>query len=98
MQHEQREAESCFIAFGGLTRVYNPGCGNGPAGKKHPCPDCHFCQNCSDARCHACRSEANRHCQQRQCRKLSLREQIALFEKVNRDEGSVRSSISSSRD
>jgi myo-inositol-1(or 4)-monophosphatase len=23
-------------------------------GKKHPCPDCHFCQWCSDARCRRC--------------------------------------------
>jgi hypothetical protein len=22
--------------------------------KKHPCPDCHMCQGCSDARCAAC--------------------------------------------
>lgn len=24
--------------------------------KKHPCPDCFFCQWCSDDRCHACLS------------------------------------------
>jgi hypothetical protein len=23
--------------------------------KKHPCPDCHFCQWCSDARCNLCK-------------------------------------------
>jgi len=26
--------------------------GDGP--KKHPCPDCHFCQWCSDNRCGLC--------------------------------------------
>jgi hypothetical protein len=25
------------------------------ATRKHHCPDCHACQNCSDARCGACR-------------------------------------------
>lgn len=23
--------------------------------KKHPCPDCHTCQMCSDDRCNVCR-------------------------------------------
>jgi hypothetical protein len=84
MQEEPRETESCFVAFAGLIRVFDPGCGKDPSGKKHPCPDCHFCQGCSDARCHACRGDKNRQCQTRQCRKLSLREQIALYERVNR--------------
>ncbi|MDX9714043.1 MAG: hypothetical protein RBT37_01295 [Dissulfurispiraceae bacterium] len=26
-----------------------------PAPKKHPCPDCEFCQWCSDERCSMCR-------------------------------------------
>lgn len=87
MQDEPKAAESCFVAFAGLSRVYDPGCGKDPSSKKHPCPDCHFCQNCGDARCHACRNEGNRHCQKQPCRKLSLREQIALFESMNRGGG-----------
>jgi len=46
--------------------------------KKHPCPDCKFCQWCSDDRCHLCLGK--------QCgrgRKLSIEEQIALYEAVN---------------
>lgn len=47
--------------------------------KKHPCPDCSFCQWCSDDRCALClRTDS---C----CRKkLSIAEQIALYEEVNR--------------
>ncbi len=45
--------------------------------KKHPCPDCRFCQWCSDERCRLCRTK---NC----CRKqLSLAEQIALYEQLN---------------
>ncbi|HTG82968.1 MAG TPA: hypothetical protein VL949_13570 [Geobacteraceae bacterium] len=46
--------------------------------KKHPCPDCRFCQWCGDDRCALCRG--------RRCgpRKLSFAEQIALYEEVNR--------------
>lgn len=84
MQEEPKEPDVCFVAFAGLTRVFDPGCGKDPSSKKHPCPDCHFCQSCSDARCHACRSEKNHQCQKQQCRKLSFREQIALYEQVNR--------------
>lgn len=46
--------------------------------KKHPCPDCRHCQWCSDDRCRLClRAPAG-------CRKkLSLAEQIALYERLN---------------
>jgi hypothetical protein len=48
--------------------------------KKHPCPDCQFCQWCSDTRCGACLGHG------RSCRKkLSIAEQIELYEKVNRE-------------
>jgi hypothetical protein len=49
--------------------------------KKHPCSDCHHCQWCSDDRCRLClRSDSG-------CRKkLSITEQIALFEQLNRTE------------
>ncbi len=47
--------------------------------KKHPCPDCQSCQWCSDARCRVCLRRGSG-----ACRKLSLREQIELFEALNR--------------
>jgi len=47
--------------------------------KKHPCPDCTFCQWCGDDRCVLCLRKGD--C----CRKkLSMAEQIALYEEVNR--------------
>ncbi len=48
--------------------------------KKHPCSDCRQCQWCSDDRCRLClRSEKG-------CRKkLSMAEQIALYEEINRE-------------
>ena len=46
-------------------------------GKKHPCPDCTFCQWCSDDRCRICR------CQKGCARKLSSAEQIELYERLN---------------
>ena len=49
-------------------------------GKKHPCPDCTFCQWCSDDRCALCLRQGS--C----CRKrLSQSEQIAQYEEVNRE-------------
>ena len=52
-----------------------------PQAKKHPCPDCHVCQFCSDDRCRLClRSDHG-------CRKkLSMAEQIALYEKINQEQ------------
>ena len=49
--------------------------------KKHPCPDCRFCQWCGDDRCALCRGRGGA-----KGRKLSLAEQIALYEEVNRRE------------
>lgn len=48
--------------------------------KKHPCPDCSFCQWCSDDRCRKCLNHSR-------CfrRKLSLAEQIALYDSLNSD-------------
>jgi hypothetical protein len=52
--------------------------------KKHPCPDCTFCQWCSDERCALCLKE--------KCclKKLSMAEQIALYEEVNRKDAADR--------
>ncbi|MBT0665612.1 hypothetical protein KI809_14985 [Geobacter pelophilus] len=47
-------------------------------GKKHPCQDCSYCQWCSDDRCRLCLATG---CQAK--KKLSLQEQIELFEKLN---------------
>lgn len=44
--------------------------------KKHPCPDCKQCQWCSDERCRLCLRTGCR-------KKLSMAEQIALFEEIN---------------
>jgi len=51
-----------------------------PAGKRRKkCPDCHYCQGCSQDRCRLCRAG------RKPARvKLSQAEQIALFEKINR--------------
>ncbi len=45
--------------------------------KKYPCPDCNFCQFCSETRCNACRQQTPR------TPKMSIAEQIALFESIN---------------
>ena len=57
----------------------SPGCSTLELPRKHACPDCHFCQLCSDARCHSCRNEkpAGR------CPKMSFSEQIRLYNEIN---------------
>ena len=82
MSEERRKGDVRFISVGGLERVYEPCSGTGEHAKKHPCGDCHFCQFCSDARCHSCR---NNDARTRVCsvRKLSLAEQIRLYERIN---------------
>ncbi len=47
--------------------------------KKHPCPDCTFCQWCGDDRCRMC---LGRKCARR--KKLSMQEQIEFYESLNR--------------
>lgn len=46
---------------------------------KHPCPDCTFCQWCSDDRCALCLRKDS--CGKK---KLSVAEQIAQYEEINR--------------
>lgn len=82
METQRSTDKNCFMPLAGMKRVYEPGCGLKESVKKHPCPDCHFCQSCSDARCHSCRGKMNRS-KEGVSRKLSLREQILLFEKIN---------------
>ncbi len=45
---------------------------------KKKCRDCKMCQMCSESRCKAC---LNRGCEKN--KKLSIREQIELFERIN---------------
>ncbi|MDD2581850.1 MAG: hypothetical protein PHR66_07650 [Desulfuromonadaceae bacterium] len=51
-----------------------------PAPKKRPCPDCTCCQWCSDERCRICLNREG--CRRRN--KLSMTEQIALYDFLNR--------------
>lgn len=55
--------------------------------KKHPCPDCHFCQFCSETRCNACRGKGS------VVKKMSLQEQIDLFNKLNPSTGKINGPI-----
>ena len=71
--------ESRFVPVAGMRMVYQPAC---DGARKHPCPDCHFCQFCSDVRCQSCRSCGNRR-KDPPAGKLSLCEQIELYERIN---------------
>jgi hypothetical protein len=46
---------------------------------RRPCPDCLFCQECSQDRCRLCRAP-----QKAAQKKLSIAEQIALYERINK--------------
>jgi hypothetical protein len=51
--------------------------------KRHKqCPDCSFCQGCSKDRCRMCRIS-----RKRPGKKLTIAEQIALYERLNRSKG-----------
>lgn len=51
--------------------------------KKHPCPDCRQCQQCSPSRCHLCRGQGADRAEARFAA-MSVAEQIQLFEEINR--------------
>jgi len=53
--------------------------------RKHPCPDCRHCQHCSETRCHLCRGQGAK-AGERRFAGLSMAQQIALYEAVNRGE------------
>ncbi len=91
MESEESKNKPRFVKVAGLEQVYEPGGSPGHSVKKHPCPDCHFCQQCSDSRCYSCRSGKNRGRRETAvpCRKLSLREQILLYERINVQAGKV---------
>jgi len=55
--------------------------------KKHDCVDCLFCQMCSESRCNLCRNRKSRRgdaCVTPTERRLSLREQIKLYDELNK--------------
>ena len=58
--------------------VYDPSGMRGHA-RKHACPDCYFCQSCSEVRCRSCRASKGGAAE----KPLSLRDQVLLFERVN---------------
>ena len=49
-------------------------------GQKRPCADCRCCQWCSDDRCRLCLGSGGSR------QKLSIRQQIELFERLTADE------------
>lgn len=57
MGSSERKEEGCFVPVAGLKLVYDPAKRSLAAPGKHPCPDCHFCQQCGDDRCHICRGK-----------------------------------------
>jgi hypothetical protein len=50
--------------------------------KKKRCPDCNYCQGCSQDRCRLCRTS-----KKTVSKKLSIAEQIALYERINKKKG-----------
>jgi hypothetical protein len=75
-------SEKEFSPVAGLKLVFDPNVACEGLTKKNPCSDCHFCQHCSDSRCNTCRGEKNR-CGQLLSRKLSLCDQIKLYDSIN---------------
>jgi hypothetical protein len=89
MEIDQAIEKSCFRRLGGMDQVFEPAGCTKREGKKHPCPDCSFCQSCAETRCLTCRSERNRK-GFALCKKLSIGEQILLYEKVNAEASEKR--------
>lgn len=83
MKSEEKQDKLRFELVRGL-KVYSPATSLLECPKKHACRDCHFCQFCSDARCQTCRNTERRsnHCS---VDKLSLSDQVLLYEKINAD-------------
>lgn len=73
-----------FQIVPGLGLVFDPACQQPGLPKKHKCSDCHFCQGCSESRCQTCRG-GKAVCHGDSARKLSIREQICLYEAINKE-------------
>ncbi|GKT09691.1 hypothetical protein DSTSK_29960 [Desulforhabdus sp. TSK] len=82
-----------FSPVGGMRLVYDPGMKSCEGMKKHPCRDCHSCQFCSDARCHSCRGKKGTS-KDILSRKLSLCEQIQVYEAINAQDRRQQNSTS----
>ena len=82
MGAHKRVKEGCFVELGNAKLVFEPGKGRETSVKKHPCSDCHFCQFCSDSRCAACHGGKGGE-KEAPGRKLSIREQIRLYDAIN---------------
>lgn len=70
-----------FTVVSGM-KVFEPRVRCSPESRKHPCSDCHFCQVCSDARCHACRGGRSGRPEGNE-KKLSVEEQLRLYDEIN---------------
>lgn len=81
MERSEKQ-DPCFVPLAGMNLVFEPGCKSGFSAKKYPCPDCFHCQACSESRCQSCKGGKNRK-DGGKLKKLSLREQIRLFDEIN---------------
>lgn len=81
MKAEKPHRQAPFVQVAGMKLVYEPPRRTDQP-RKHACPDCHFCQFCSDARCHSCREKELQPVHSLD-RKLNPYEQAGLYEEVN---------------
>lgn len=79
---QSKEQDHGFVPLAGMKLVFEPGCKSGKSAKKHPCPDCFHCQACSESRCQSCKGGTHR-VDSCNWKKLSIREQIRLFDEIN---------------
>lgn len=86
MECQKPLSTCCFKPLAGMKLVYQPDHDDQENAKKHACPDCHFCQFCSEARCHSCHDKLNGP-KTLKTQKLSICEQILLYERVNAQVG-----------
>lgn len=73
-----------FHSVAGVKMVFDPADTQSGCRQKHKCADCHFCQGCSESRCQTCRGGKSS-CLGASGHKLSIREQIRLYEQINKN-------------
>ncbi|MCX7821875.1 MAG: hypothetical protein N2260_00335 [Syntrophobacterales bacterium] len=62
--------------------IYDPFSGKNNLRRKHNCADCYFCQMCAESRCNLCRHKGKgKRCEEK---KLNMKEQVELYELINR--------------